>query len=107
VRPAPRSGHHRVADELLDSTTRAFDLGRHRFVEPVEHRSRSFRIARVGVRRRAREIGEEHSRQFALVSDRLPLAHRRAARRTEARLRGQGRATNGTGHFVILHRDAP
>ena len=59
-------GHDRVAGELLDCSPGTADLVGHRLVEALEQHARSLRILLVGERRRADEVGEEHSGQLAL-----------------------------------------
>ena len=59
-------GHDRVAGELLDRPAGALDLVGHRVVEALEQDARPLGILLLGERRRADEVGEEHSGQLAL-----------------------------------------
>ena len=59
-------GHHRIAGELLDRPPGASDLVGHGVVEALEQETRALRILLVAERRRADEVGEQHSGQLAL-----------------------------------------
>ena len=59
-------GHHCVAGELLDRPPGDGDLVGHRVVEALEQDARPLGIFVIAERRRADEVGEQHSGQLAL-----------------------------------------
>ena len=66
-------GHDRVAGELLDRSAGTADLVGHRVVEALEQDARPLRILLIGERRRADEVGEQHSGQLALGGLHVPI----------------------------------
>ena len=76
----PESGHHRVADELLDRAAGRSISVCHRVVEEVEPGARALGILGARELGRAHEVGEEHCRDLALLARRLNLDRRGAAR---------------------------
>jgi hypothetical protein len=65
--------HDRVARELLDRPTGTSDLVGHGVVEALEQDTRPLRILGFAERRRADEVGEQHSGQLPLGGPHAPI----------------------------------
>ena len=77
--------HHRVADELLDRSAEALDVGLDALVVGTERRSDVLGIGAVGTIREADEVDEEDRYDLPLLADGGGFRQTRAARETEAR----------------------
>ena len=76
--------HHGVADELLDGTAEAFEIGSEPLVIWGEQGANVLGIETLGRRGEAHQVGEEHRNRFAfLASLDLGFPQRRPAERAE------------------------
>ena len=66
----PEERHHGVADELLDRSAVAFELGTQPLVVRAEDRLDVLRVERLGARGEADQVGEEHRHDLALAASR-------------------------------------
>ena len=57
--------HHRIADELLDRASMAFDNRAHALEVPSKQRAQRFRIDHLAERSRTSDVAEKHSNRLA------------------------------------------
>jgi hypothetical protein len=80
-------GHHGVADELLNSPAKVLEFGAHPLVERNKRGAHVLRVAPVGLRGRADEVGKEHGHHLAFLASARNLIDPSAAAGTEPRSR--------------------
>jgi hypothetical protein len=96
----PEQRHHRVADEFLDGSTEALELGAKVSVVWREQRAHVLRVERLRPSREADQVGEEHGDHLPfLANGPIRRRHQRgAAVRAERELPFQLPATVRAGH---------